>query len=152
MLEPLGLDEIDSTILRILSKNSRESFAEIARQVKLSRISVRERVLALKEKGVIEQFSLIVNAQALGYNLAVFLDIEVRPKELRQVAEQLLKQERITIVYQMTGTTKLHVHAYGRDAEELAEFMQKNIYSIPGVVNVNSHILLQKFKTDLTIC
>ena len=50
-----GLDELDYRILKILEKEGRKSFAEIGRELNLSRTAVRDRVLALEEKGVIER-------------------------------------------------------------------------------------------------
>lgn len=149
MLEEL--DPIDQKIIGLLLENSRMSNAEIARQVHLSRVAVRERIQNLVQKGIIQEFTVVLNAASLGYNVAAFFDIEVQPEKMEQVAQELAKQEQVTIVYHMTGPTSLHVHAYLKDSRHLAAFMHEHIYSIPGVQKVSSYLLLRRFKSVLSI-
>lgn len=152
MLEDIKeLDEIDREILNLLIDNSRIPNAEIARKVNLSRVAVRDRIQSLIQRGIIQQFTVILDAEALGRPLAAFFDIEVQPEMLEQVAEELMKQEDVIIVYHMTGPTSLHVHACLRDSQHLSEFMKKNIYSIPGVLKVTSYLLLNRYKSVLSM-
>ncbi|WP_206810072.1 Lrp/AsnC family transcriptional regulator [Paradesulfitobacterium ferrireducens] len=115
------LDDIDRGIIKLLLENSRVSNAEIARKVNLSRVAVRDRIQSLTERGIIEQFTVILDAAALGRPLAAFFDIEVQPEKLDAVAQELTKQDHVIIVYHMTGPTSLHVHAYLRDSRHLAD-------------------------------
>ena len=112
MLEAMlnnGLDELDYKILKMLEKDGRRPFAEIVRELNLSRTAVRDRVLAMEEEGVIEHFSVIINLRAVGLNLSVFFEIECMPSKLLEVARQLAKQEYILSVNQMTGKSTLHL-------------------------------------------
>ena len=145
------IDELSRKILGILRKDGRKSYAAIAQEVNLSSVAVRERVLQLKAEGVIEQFTTIVSAKALGQRISVFFDIELEPKYLDSVVEDLKNQPEVFIVYQMTGATSLHVHAFLPDNDKLAGFMKDHLYSIPGVKNINSHLLLKEYKSDLTM-
>ncbi|HVJ50807.1 Lrp/AsnC family transcriptional regulator [Desulfitobacterium sp.] len=145
------LDEIDREILNLLIDNSRISNAEIARKINLSRVAVRDRIQSLIQRGIIQQFTTILDAEALGYPLAAFFEIEVQPEMLDQVAEELTKQVDVTIVYHMTGPTSLHVHACLRDSQHLSEFLKENIYSIPGVLKVSSYLLLNRYKSVLSV-
>lgn len=145
------LDEIDKEILNLLIANSRIPNAEIARKVNLSRVAVRDRIQSLKQRGIIQQFTVVLDAEALGHPLAAFFDVEVQPEMLDQVAEELMKQENVIIVYHMTGPTSLHVHAFLQDSQHLSEFMKKNIYSIPGVLKVTSYLLLNRYKSVLSM-
>jgi len=150
MLETIKeLDEIDKEILHLLIDNSRISNAEIARKINLSRVAVRDRIQSLSQRGVIQQFTVILDSEALGCPLAAFFDIEVQPEMLDQVAEELTKQDNVIIVYHMTGPTSLHVHACLQDSQHLSEFMKEKIYSIPGVLKVSSYLLLNRYKSDL---
>lgn len=145
------LDPVDRKIVELLVENARLPIAEIARQVHLSRVAVRERLNRLVEKKVIQEFTAVVDSNALGYSIAAFFEIEVQPERLEAVAKELARREQVTIVYQMTGPTTLHVHAYLKDSKELAVFLREHIYNIPGVVKVSTHLLLQRFKSVLSI-
>lgn len=144
-------DVIDRQIMDILSKDSRTSYAEIARILHLSRVAVRERVNSLVERGFIEEFTIVTNAKALGFNLNVFLDIQVEPSKLEEVAQKLALEQNVFVVYQMTGPTTLHVHVFAKDTDELNTFMKERIYSIPGVLQVHSHILMARYKANFNI-
>jgi len=67
------MDEIDFSILRILSDNCRAPYEAIARSVSLTGNAVRERIKKLVEDGVIERFWLCVNPAFFGYNVVVSL-------------------------------------------------------------------------------
>lgn len=67
------LDTIDRKIIELLTKDARMSMAEIARKVHLSRVAVRERVNRLVDKGVIQEFTTVVDSAALGYSIHAFL-------------------------------------------------------------------------------
>jgi Lrp/AsnC family leucine-responsive transcriptional regulator len=150
-LKMSNLDEIDKQIISILQKDSRTSYAEIARSLFISRVAVRDRVNNLLKEGVIEEFTVVINAKSIGYNLNVFLDIQVEPSKLEEVASRLVQEENVIVVYQMTGPTTLHVHACVESPEALNAFMRERIYPIPGITHVESHILLARYKAKLNI-
>ena len=54
----IHLDKTDIRILKLLANDSRISYAEIAREVHLSRMAVRERVMKMLEEGIIERFTV----------------------------------------------------------------------------------------------
>ena len=150
MLEAMlnnGLDELDYKILKMLEKDGRRPFAEIGRELNLSRTAVRDRVLAMEEEGVIEHFSVIINPRAVGLNLSVFFEIECMPSKLLEVARQLAKQEYILSVNQMTGKSTLHAHAALRGTSHLESVLNEVIYALPGINSVNSFVLLRGLKS-----
>jgi DNA-binding Lrp family transcriptional regulator len=140
------IDETDQKILDILCEDARMSYAEIGRHLNLTRVTVRERVAALVESGVIERFSIIINPPKVGYNLSAFFEIGVHPNKLHEVANALADNKFVQSVNQMTGPNTLHVHASLRDSNHLQDFMQNAIYNLSGINNVNSYVLLRGFK------
>jgi Lrp/AsnC family transcriptional regulator, leucine-responsive regulatory protein len=142
------IDETDVKIIEILKKDGRCSYSEIAEKVHLSRVAVRERIMAMQENGVIVGFTVQISSKAINKEISVFFDIEVEPNELSNIAKQLALLDDVAIVSQHTGTTGLHVHAFLDTIENLAHFMDKNFYSIYGVKSVQSHILIKNYKTN----
>ena len=59
----IHLDKTDIRILKLLANDSRISYAEIAREVHLSRMAVRERVMKMLEEGIIERFTVQLNSK-----------------------------------------------------------------------------------------
>lgn len=69
------MDQTDFKILGLMQKNADLSVAEIAEQVNLSVTPCWRRIQKLKEDGIIERNAVVLNPQALGLNLTVFVSI-----------------------------------------------------------------------------
>ena len=61
------LDKKDKQILYQLDLDSRQSFNQIARKVKLSREVVQYRVKQLEKKGIIKGYQTLIDVTKLGY-------------------------------------------------------------------------------------
>ena len=144
----IQLDATDYAILEILKDDGRCSYSDIAEQVHLSRVAVRERINSMKESGIIHGFTVVIDAKAYQKKAGVFMDVEVEPSKLESVAARLVEQKEVAIVSQHTGTTGLHVHAYIDDVNKLSSFLEENIYSIDGVKAVRSQLLIHQYKTN----
>lgn len=144
----LKLNKIDMDILRLLANDCRISYAEIAREVHLSRMAVRERVIKMTEEGIIEKFTVQLNSPKVGLNTAVFLQISATPSEIDSVASELCKFPQIESVYATTGRNELHVHGYVKDFQELNNFIFEEIYKIKGVTEVNFNLITKKYKSN----
>ena len=66
------MNTTDTELLNLLIKDGRMSYADIARQLGISRAHARTRVNALVEEGVIEQFTAVVNPEKLGKAISTF--------------------------------------------------------------------------------
>ncbi len=139
------LDEKDELILKHLLDNGRLSHAELGRLVHLTRAAVRERVNNLMEQGIIDKFTVSVNPLKAGKSLSVYFDIDVEWSLLESVAEQLLADEEITSVYQMSGGPHLHVHALMDDQEHVQRYLHR-LRTVDGITNVHSEFLIKRFK------
>jgi Lrp/AsnC family transcriptional regulator, leucine-responsive regulatory protein len=70
----MGLDKIDLKILYELDLNSRQSFNQLGKKVRLRKETVFQRVKRLQQKGIIEKFQTILNVHKFGYqNYRLFL-------------------------------------------------------------------------------
>ncbi|HHW91316.1 MAG TPA: Lrp/AsnC family transcriptional regulator [Firmicutes bacterium] len=141
-----NLDEIDNQILAILTEDARISFAELGRRVNLSRVAARERVQSLVERGVIEKFSVVVDPRKVGYHISALIELEVEPYSLATITEKIINEEPVFRVHEVSGSSKLHIHALFEDIDHLHRFMAANIYSLRGVVKVKCEILLRSLK------
>jgi DNA-binding Lrp family transcriptional regulator len=141
------LDVIDQEILKILSENSRMSYVDIGKKVSLSRVAVKSRMEALEKEGIIERYSIVINPEKVGRMISAFFDIEARPNKLLEVAKTISALEAVTDVYQMTGSSSLHVHATLELNEDLEKFLREQMYPIDGIVKINCNVIVSRFKT-----
>ena len=60
-----GLDALDQRIVQMLIQNARSSYSEIGQAVGISRVAVKARIQALEQRGIIEEYTTIINPQKL---------------------------------------------------------------------------------------
>ena len=141
-----GLDELDQKIVRLLIQNARMSYSEIGQQTGISRVAVKMRVHALEQKGVIEEYTTIINPQKISGAVSCYFEIETRPDALMEVAEILRQNDTITQIYRVTGKSRLHVHAVASSSEEMEALLYGTIDKLPGVLECTNNVILSRIK------
>ena len=141
-----GLDELDQKIVQLLIKNARLSYSDIGKEVGISRVAVKARIQALEKKGVIEEYTTIINPQKISGAVSCYFVIETTPNHLAKVTERLNANDTVTQIYRVTGKDKLHVHAVASSAEEMEEFLHTVIDPLPGVVSCSCNMILSRIK------
>ena len=141
-----GLDELDQKIVQLLIKNARTSYSEIGQQVGLSRVAVKMRVQALEQRGVIEEYTTIINPQKISGAVSCYFEIETEPGALAAVIDLLNASDDITQIYRVTGRDKLHVHAVAPSAQAMETLIRDLIDPLPGVTSCSCNIILSRIK------
>lgn len=141
-----GLDELDQKIVSLLIQNARMSYSEIGQQTGISRVAVKMRVQALEQKGVIEEYTTIINPQKISGAVSCYFEIETRPDALMEVAEILRQNDTITQIYRVTGKSRLHVHAVASSNEEMEALLYGTIDKLPGVLECTNNVILSRIK------
>ena len=72
-------DDIDREILEILSKDGRTKFTTIAKSIKRTEGTVRNRVRRLREKGIIQGFRVVTDPVNLGYEKQAIIRFHMEP-------------------------------------------------------------------------
>ena len=140
------LDELDRQIIELLIKNARMSYSEIGQKIGISRVAVKMRVQALEEKGIIKEYTTIINPQKISGAVSCYFEIETKPESLMEVAEILKNNDTITQIYRVTGKSRLHVHAVASSNEEMERLLYETIDTLPGVVECSSNMILSRIK------
>ena len=141
-----GLDEQDRKILNLLTQNARYTYSEIGEKLGLSRVAIKNRIDALEQRGVIEEYTVIINPQRLGGAISCYYEIETEPGALAEVVARLNDCPTITQIYRVTGKNKLHVHAVAASAGEMERLIREVIDPLPGVKDISTNIILSRVK------
>ena len=141
-----GLDALDQKIVRLLIENARISYSDIGQEVGISRVAVKARIQALEQRGIIEEYTTIINPQKISGAVSCYFEIETLPDTLAEVTETLKENEAITQVYRVSGKNKLHVHAVAASSEEMEKLIREVIDPLPGVVSCSCNIILSRIK------
>lgn len=140
------MNKLDTALLNLLIKDGRASFADIARQLDVSRAHARARVQAMVESGVIEQFTAVINPEKLGKVISTFIDLKVSPSAIEAVADELASKPEVVSLYIMTDLKSLHIHTLTDSYETFTAFVNQNLFARPEILSVESTALLKRVK------
>ena len=141
-----GLDQLDQKIVELLIRNARMSYSDIGQEIGISLVAVKSRIQALEQKGIIEEYTTIINPQKISGAVSCYFEIETVPNSLMDVLNLLQKNDIITQIYRVTGKSKLHVHAVASSNEEMERLICETIDKLPGVLECSCNMIFSRIK------
>ena len=140
------IDKKDLKIIDMLRENSRIPFTEIATRLDVSESSIRKRIKALENKGVVTQYTVIIDPAKLGYNSVSMVGINVESTHLLDVAMRMTEYPEVKFVATSTGDHMIITEIWLNDSKELGRFIAENIEKQEGVKKVSPTIILENWK------
>ena len=134
-------DKVDEKIIEYLKENSRESFVDIGKKLKLSESAVRRRVKNLLGSGIIKKFTLELGEE--NATSAIVLVSVDSATDTSKVSLKLTKLEGVKTVYEITGQYDITVIISAATIAEINNSIDA-LRKIPGVVDTNTVIILKK--------
>ena len=141
-----GLDELDQKIVKLLIQNARMSYSDIGEKIGISRVAVRSRVQALEQKGIIEEYTTVIDPQKISGAVSCYFEIETTPDALMETAAILEQNDTVTQIYRVTGKSRLHVHAVASSNEEMEKLIVETIDKLPGVLECSCNMIFSRIK------
>lgn len=142
-----NIDDIDNKLIDILYKDSRATYADIARLLKLSVGSVHNRIKSLEERGIIKKFTIQLDHEKLGMDLTVIIEMQIEVSYLADVNEQLQKIPQIISLYNITGGTDILAIARFKNRKNMNDVLQE-ILKIKHITRTATHLALQILKEE----
>lgn len=139
------IDEIDSKILDILSKNARTQYTQIAKEVGLSEGAIRKRIATMENNGIIKKYVAVIEPKKVGYNSITLLGIDVEPTMLLEISKKVAKLNDAKHVYISTGDHMIMAEIWARNGNDLSRILSK-IGKIEGVKRLCPAIILEEIK------
>lgn len=127
------MDEIDKKILNLLQKDDKISYQAMSEELKMAASTIHNRVKRMKERGIIKQFSAIIDSQKVGYQTTAWLGLSVDPRRMKEIAEKIASYENVQVVAISSGDHDLVAQVISKDDKELWKFINSKIKTIEGV-------------------
>ncbi len=134
-------DKIDEKIIGYLKDDSRESFVDIGKKLKLSESAIRRRVKNLVDSKTIKKFTLELGEE--NSTSAIVLVSVDSATETSKVSLRLAKLEGVKTVYEITGQYDITTIMSATNIAEINSTIDA-LRKIPGVVDTNTVIILRK--------
>lgn len=147
------IDELDRKILRIITRNARIPFKDVAQECGVSRAAVHQRVQNMFDDGVIVGSAYQVNPKMLGYQMCVYVGITLEKGSMyKQVVEELDKIPEIVESQFTLGPYTMLVKLYAKNDSHLLELLNGKIQEINGVASTETLTSLdQRINRNLPI-
>lgn len=143
------LEEIDWKLLDLLQRDARLSNQDMAEAVGLSASSCWRRVKALEEAGVIRAYRAEVDAAKAGLGFHALIHITLT-RHAREVVErftaEVMRHDEVLDCFATTGAMDYHLRVLCRDLEAFNAFMERTLFRIEGIHQVQTHLVLRPVK------
>ena len=136
-------DKTDERIVEYLRNDSRESFVDIGKKLKLSESAVRRRVRNLVDSGTIKRFT-IEEGEKNTTSAIVLISVD-STIETPKVSSKLTKLDGVKTVYEITGQYDISVIITAPNIAEINSSIDA-LRKIPGVIDSNTVIILRTIK------
>jgi len=143
----LKIDNIDEQILNILEGDSRISYRQLGQKLGIEESTARKRVMRLKEKGVIERFTVDVNEATLGRTITAFITVYPSLKHADEIIDKIVNLDEVIESYNLSGRCGVFLKTTFGDMKALNGFIAK-IRGIPGIVGIHTCISLETIKRN----
>ncbi|MFV8826799.1 Lrp/AsnC family transcriptional regulator [Alkalihalobacterium sp. APHAB7] len=143
------IDDLDKSILRLLSMDGRMSFTEIASQLEVTEKTVRTRYRTLVDQGILEVVG-VVNPISLGLKVSAILQLGVEAQKLNDVMEEIMSFKEVRHVSLITGEYQLLMQVNVKTYDDLTLFL-KGLNTISGISKSNVMVQLEVNKNTFEI-
>ena len=147
------MDQTDLKILGLMQKNADLSVAEIAEQVNLSVTPCWRRIQKLKEDGVIERNAVVLNPQALGLNLTVFVSIRTsqhNAKWTQSLVGAVMALPNVVEFYRMAGDVDYLLKVVVEDMAAYDRFYRRLIDMVD-LLDVSASFSMEVIKSTMEL-
>ena len=139
------MDELDYLILRELQKDGSMSLTVIAKKLKVSIGTIRNRAVRLMKDKTIQIIGR-VDPEKVGFHAYARIFISVKPaKNILVVGKKLSGLPEVSFLAMISGKYDLELNVQCRDNNHLIELMEK-IHLVAGVYETETNMYLRVLK------
>jgi Lrp/AsnC family transcriptional regulator for asnA, asnC and gidA len=138
-------DRLTEKTLSLLMENSRLSFREIARKLKVSTTTISRVVKDLEDRGVIRGYTLRADWKKIGFDSVLCVQITTKPNaEVDSVGKDLREINQVKEIFYTTGDAGFSAYVVCKNTDDAASILKK-LGNIHGVERVVSHMVLKVY-------
>src|ERR1041385_318001 len=143
------IDDLDLKILEELSNDASISVPRLSRKININASVVYSRIKRLVKRGIIRKFTILMNDEALGFNVKALTGINMDSKLRDNVLSELFSIPGVTEVSEVTGRFDILVTMNSHSLDEMHQIISEKIGRIEGVQKNQTIIEMRKTVRDL---
>lgn len=115
-----NLDSLDKKILKLIAKDARIPFLEVARLCNVSGAAIHQRIQKLTNLGVLKGSQFIIDPEMLGYETCAYIGLYLQNHAtFDDVVEELKKIPEVVECHYTTGGFDMFIKLYARNNHHL---------------------------------
>jgi|TARA_Y100000815_G_scaffold223059_1_gene210004 DNA-binding Lrp family transcriptional regulator len=141
------LDEVDRKLLRALSEDADQSAGALGRKFGLSQPAAWRRIRRLEEAGILRGRRVVLDKEALGFGVTVFLGVKLATKgrvSLEDFERAVTAIPEVQTVQHVLGMYDYRLRVVARDLSDFERVLRRRIMTLPGVGDVEANVLLSE--------
>ncbi|ABC57923.1 MULTISPECIES: Lrp/AsnC family transcriptional regulator [Methanosphaera] len=142
------MDENDKKILTELISNSRMPISKISSKTGIPDSTVSNRIKKLENNNIIEQYTTIINPEAIGIKVIAMIIIQTETEKHENVEIELPKLDKVSQVYSISGEYDILIKVWAHTLEELNDIVNSEIRTIDGIEELRELIVMEKLKEE----
>ena len=146
------MENLKKNLIKLLGENARYTFLQLSKMTGEPEEKVKSAVEELEKDGFIVKYSAIINTEkSSDKKVQALIEVKVAPQKLNgfdSYAEQIYNFPEVTSLYLMSGGFDLAVFAEGESLADIAKFISAKLSVIDGIVGVQTHFILKKYKIE----
>jgi len=137
-------------ILKLLMKNSKLSYRQIAKKLGISPTAVISRIRSLENAGIIKKYTIELDYSKLGFDFPVIIEVRVSKGMLAEVEKRIAEHPNVLGVYDITGDFDVAILALFKTRKDLDRFV-KNLQRLEYVERTYTKLILNIIKNERNI-
>ena len=137
--------DLDEEIIKLLQKDSRQSYRDIAKKLDISHVSVSSKVKALEEDGIIKGYTAITDPDKQNFYPLCLRIAAGNGSDLSKIGREISEYPEVNVVMRVSGDCEILALAMCKNRETALKLLD-GINNIKGIGKVESHIVLEALK------
>lgn len=137
----MELDDIDRTILRVLSEDARISMTQLAEAVHISRASAHSRFKRLVDSKIITGFTVQLDTVRAGQHSSAYVMLSVDQTQWQEMRKQLLNIPEVHHIALIGGEFDVIALVRARDNGDLRRVVLEKIQAIPAIRGTRTQLI-----------
>jgi Lrp/AsnC family transcriptional regulator, leucine-responsive regulatory protein len=145
----MPLDRVDRRLLEVLQEEGRLSNVALAERVHLSPSPCLRRLKALEQSGVIEGYRAVLDREAIGLGLTVFVEVKVEAhsEDTALAVENAVRQmPEVVSCHIVSGAADFLLEVVVPDLRTYERLLLGSLLKLPNVSDVRSNFAIRTVK------
>jgi Lrp/AsnC family transcriptional regulator, regulator for asnA, asnC and gidA len=142
-------DDLDLKILSELATDASISVPKLSKKINVNASVVYSRIKRLSKRGLIRKFTIVINDEALGFNVKALTGINMDSKLRDNVLNELFKIPEVREVSEVTGRFDVLVTTNARSLDEMHQLISEKIGHVEGVQKTETFIEMRKTAREI---